>query len=73
MHASKWKVIFLQFCCYVLHNHIIISFISALSTSVKAPQYLKADVPKSDSGKLFFDTHAVVRIFEENGLASFVA
>uniref|UniRef100_A0AAQ4PQ35 Mitochondrial calcium uniporter regulator 1 n=1 Tax=Gasterosteus aculeatus aculeatus TaxID=481459 RepID=A0AAQ4PQ35_GASAC len=42
----------------------------ALSTSVKAPQYLKADVPKSDSGKLFFDTHAVVRIFEENGFTT---
>ncbi|XP_037311921.2 mitochondrial calcium uniporter regulator 1 [Pungitius pungitius] len=44
-----------------------------LSTSVKAAQYLKPDVPKSDSGKLFFDTHAVVRIFEENGFTTLQA
>ncbi|KAM8823044.1 mitochondrial calcium uniporter regulator 1 [Spinachia spinachia] len=41
-----------------------------LSTSVKASQYLKPDVPNSESGKLFFDTHAVVRIFEENGFTT---
>ncbi|XP_034416531.1 mitochondrial calcium uniporter regulator 1 [Cyclopterus lumpus] len=41
-----------------------------LSTSIKAPQYLKPDVPRSESGKLFFDTHAVVRLFEENGFTT---
>ncbi|XP_028425271.1 mitochondrial calcium uniporter regulator 1 [Perca flavescens] len=38
-----------------------------LSTSINAFQYLNPDVPKSEGGRLFFDTHAVVRLFEENG------
>ncbi|XP_032366673.1 mitochondrial calcium uniporter regulator 1 [Etheostoma spectabile] len=38
-----------------------------LSTSTNALQYLNPDVPKSESGKLLFDTHAVVRLFEKNG------
>ncbi|XP_068565620.1 mitochondrial calcium uniporter regulator 1 [Cebidichthys violaceus] len=41
-----------------------------MSTSIKGPQYLRQDVPKSEGGKLFFDTHAVVRIFEENGFTT---
>ncbi|TNN65115.1 Mitochondrial calcium uniporter regulator 1 [Liparis tanakae] len=41
-----------------------------LSTSFKDPEYLKPDVPRSESGKLFFDTHAVVRLFEENGFTT---
>ncbi|XP_068438136.1 mitochondrial calcium uniporter regulator 1 [Clinocottus analis] len=41
-----------------------------LSTSIRAPQYLKPDLPKSESGKLFFDTHAVVRLFEEHGFTT---
>ncbi|XP_078137141.1 mitochondrial calcium uniporter regulator 1 isoform X2 [Sander vitreus] len=38
-----------------------------LSTSINAFQYLNPDVPKSEGGRLFFDTHAVVRLFEEKG------
>ncbi|KAK2858629.1 hypothetical protein Q5P01_003249 [Channa striata] len=39
-----------------------------LSTSYQTLQYnLKADVPNSEGRKLFFDTHAVVQLFEENG------
>lgn len=42
-----------------------------LSTSVKAFQYdLKPGVPKSEGGRRFFDTHAVVRLFEENGFTT---
>uniref|UniRef100_A0A3Q0S6W9 Mitochondrial calcium uniporter regulator 1 n=1 Tax=Amphilophus citrinellus TaxID=61819 RepID=A0A3Q0S6W9_AMPCI len=38
-----------------------------LKTSVKAFQYdLKPDAPTSESRKLFFDTHAVVQLLEEN-------
>ncbi|XP_071341869.1 mitochondrial calcium uniporter regulator 1 isoform X2 [Trachinotus anak] len=38
-----------------------------LSTSARALQYdLKPDVPKCEGRKLFFDTHAVVRLLEEN-------
>ena len=49
-------------------------WISELSTSVRTFQYdLKPEVPNSEGRKLFFDTHAVVRLFEENGLASSVA
>ncbi|XP_054479193.1 mitochondrial calcium uniporter regulator 1 [Anoplopoma fimbria] len=46
------------------------SAVRELSTSIKAPQYLKPDVPNSEGGKLFFDTHAVVRLFEENGFTT---
>ncbi|XP_017270540.1 mitochondrial calcium uniporter regulator 1 [Kryptolebias marmoratus] len=39
-----------------------------LKTSIKALQYdLNPDGPKAEGGKLFFDTHAVVRLFEDNG------
>lgn len=39
-----------------------------LKPLVKAFQYdLKPDVPKAEGQKLFFDTHAVVRLLEENG------
>ncbi|KAM4606093.1 mitochondrial calcium uniporter regulator 1 isoform 2-T2 [Polymixia lowei] len=42
-----------------------------LNTSINALQYdLKADMPKSGSRKLFFDTHAVVRLLEENGFST---
>ncbi|XP_059183473.1 mitochondrial calcium uniporter regulator 1 [Centropristis striata] len=41
-----------------------------LSTSSKAFQYIKQDAPKSEGGKRFFDTHAVVRLFEENGFTT---
>ncbi|XP_075968652.1 mitochondrial calcium uniporter regulator 1 [Anarhichas minor] len=41
-----------------------------LSTSTQGPQYLRQDVPKTEGGKLFFDTHAVVRLFEENGFTT---
>lgn len=42
---------------------------SELSTSIKDLQYdMRASAPNSDSRKWFFDTHAVVRVFEENGL-----
>ncbi|XP_069554085.1 mitochondrial calcium uniporter regulator 1 [Brachyistius frenatus] len=42
-----------------------------LSTSTKTFQYdLKPDVPKSQGRKLFFDTHAVVRLLEENGFTT---
>ncbi|XP_069369180.1 mitochondrial calcium uniporter regulator 1 isoform X2 [Paralichthys olivaceus] len=42
-----------------------------LSTSVRTFQYdLKPDVPNSEGRKLFFDTHAVVRLFEENGFTT---
>ncbi|KAM3860455.1 mitochondrial calcium uniporter regulator 1 [Diretmus argenteus] len=38
-----------------------------LSTSIKALQHA---MPKSGSQKLFFDTHAVVRLLEENGFST---
>nr|XP_046226930.1 mitochondrial calcium uniporter regulator 1 isoform X1 [Scatophagus argus] len=42
-----------------------------LSTSIRNFQYdLKAFEPKSEGGKRFFDTHAVVRLFEENGFTT---
>ncbi|XP_063768181.1 mitochondrial calcium uniporter regulator 1 [Eleginops maclovinus] len=41
-----------------------------LSTSITALQYLSRTVPKSEGGKLLFDTHAVVRLFEENGFTT---
>ncbi|KAK5877325.1 hypothetical protein CesoFtcFv8_024842 [Champsocephalus esox] len=41
-----------------------------LSTSIPALQYLDRSVPKSEGGKLLFDTHAVVRLFEENGFTT---
>ncbi|XP_061569684.1 mitochondrial calcium uniporter regulator 1 [Cololabis saira] len=38
-----------------------------ICTSLKAFQYdLKPNVPKTEGRKMFFDTHAVVRILEEN-------
>lgn len=39
-----------------------------LSTSIKAFQYELE--PKSDNRRRFFDTHAVVRLFEENGFTT---
>ncbi|KAF7660908.1 hypothetical protein LDENG_00272860 [Lucifuga dentata] len=46
-------------------------FVRELSTSIKALQYdLKAHVPNSEGQKLFFDTHAVVRLLEENGFTT---
>uniref|UniRef100_A0A8D3BRL2 Mitochondrial calcium uniporter regulator 1 n=1 Tax=Scophthalmus maximus TaxID=52904 RepID=A0A8D3BRL2_SCOMX len=45
--------------------------VSELSTSTRAFQYdLKPDIPNSEGRKLFFDTHAVVRLFEENGFTT---
>ncbi|XP_040921812.1 mitochondrial calcium uniporter regulator 1 [Toxotes jaculatrix] len=42
-----------------------------LSTSIRAFQYdVKPEVPKSEGRKLFFDTHAVVRLLEENGFTT---
>uniref|UniRef100_H2LL45 Mitochondrial calcium uniporter regulator 1 n=1 Tax=Oryzias latipes TaxID=8090 RepID=H2LL45_ORYLA len=46
-------------------------FISELSTSTRTLQYdMKPDIPKAQGRKLFFDTHAVVRLFEENGFST---
>ncbi|XP_074477956.1 mitochondrial calcium uniporter regulator 1 [Sebastes fasciatus] len=41
-----------------------------LSTSIKTFQYLNPYVPKTEGTKLLFDTHAVVRLFEENGFTT---
>uniref|UniRef100_A0A3P9H369 Mitochondrial calcium uniporter regulator 1 n=1 Tax=Oryzias latipes TaxID=8090 RepID=A0A3P9H369_ORYLA len=42
-----------------------------LSTSTRTLQYdMKPDIPKAQGRKLFFDTHAVVRLFEENGFST---
>ncbi|XP_037549740.1 mitochondrial calcium uniporter regulator 1 [Nematolebias whitei] len=42
--------------------------IRELNTSVKALQYdIKPEVPKTEGRRMFFDTHAVVRILEDNG------
>ncbi|XP_041817149.1 mitochondrial calcium uniporter regulator 1 [Chelmon rostratus] len=42
-----------------------------LSTSIRVFQYdLKPGEAKSESGRLLFDTHAVVRLFEENGFTT---
>uniref|UniRef100_A0A665WSJ9 Mitochondrial calcium uniporter regulator 1 n=1 Tax=Echeneis naucrates TaxID=173247 RepID=A0A665WSJ9_ECHNA len=44
---------------------------SCLSTSLTALQYdLSPDVPNSEVRKLFFDTHAVVQLLEENGFTT---
>lgn len=43
--------------------------ISELRTSSAASQYdVAASVPNPEGGRRLFDTHAVVRLFEENGL-----
>ncbi|KAL4000785.1 RAS guanyl-releasing protein 2 [Sarotherodon galilaeus] len=49
-----------------------ITHLSAVTwMSVRAFQYdLKPDVPKAEGRKLFFDTHAVVRLLEENGFTT---
>uniref|UniRef100_A0A3Q3WE27 Uncharacterized protein n=1 Tax=Mola mola TaxID=94237 RepID=A0A3Q3WE27_MOLML len=56
----------------VLASFKIFSFLmSELSTSIKDLQYdMRASAPNSDSRKWFFDTHAVVRLFEENGFTT---
>lgn len=42
-----------------------------LSTSVNTLQYdLKPGPPASEPGRLMFDTHAVVRLFEDNGFTT---
>uniref|UniRef100_A0A8C7XC47 Mitochondrial calcium uniporter regulator 1 n=1 Tax=Oryzias sinensis TaxID=183150 RepID=A0A8C7XC47_9TELE len=42
-----------------------------LLTSTRTLQYdMKPDIPKAQGRKLFFDTHAVVRLFEENGFST---
>ncbi|XP_060920854.1 mitochondrial calcium uniporter regulator 1 [Labrus mixtus] len=42
-----------------------------LSTCITARQYdLKPGVSKCEAGRLLFDTHAVVRLFEENGFTT---
>ncbi|XP_008436552.1 mitochondrial calcium uniporter regulator 1 isoform X3 [Poecilia reticulata] len=42
-----------------------------LNTSSRVFQYdLKPDIPKAEGRKLFFDTHAVVRLLEENGFST---
>ncbi|XP_043960553.1 mitochondrial calcium uniporter regulator 1 [Gambusia affinis] len=42
-----------------------------LNTSSRVFQYdLKPDIPKTEGRKLFFDTHAVVRLLEENGFST---
>ncbi|KAM4533525.1 mitochondrial calcium uniporter regulator 1 [Odontesthes bonariensis] len=42
-----------------------------LCTSAKAFQYdLKPDVPKTEGRKLFFDTHTIVRLLEDNGFTT---
>ncbi|KAJ8279456.1 hypothetical protein COCON_G00065220 [Conger conger] len=48
------------------------TLVRELSTSIKALQYdLKnMDMAKSESRNFFFDTHAVVRLLEENGFSS---
>lgn len=52
---------------------VITLLVSELSTSMRAFQYdLKPGFPEGEGGRLFFDTHAVVQLFEENGLAAFV-
>uniref|UniRef100_A0A3B5L3S0 Mitochondrial calcium uniporter regulator 1 n=1 Tax=Xiphophorus couchianus TaxID=32473 RepID=A0A3B5L3S0_9TELE len=44
---------------------------SELNTSSRVFQYdLKPDIPKAEGRKLFFDTHAVVRLLEENGFST---
>ncbi|XP_008299256.1 mitochondrial calcium uniporter regulator 1 [Stegastes partitus] len=45
--------------------------VRGLSTSVRALQYdLKPSIPNSEGRKLFFDTHAVVRLLEDNGFTT---
>ncbi|XP_068200002.1 mitochondrial calcium uniporter regulator 1 [Antennarius striatus] len=47
------------------------TLIRDLSTSVKGFQYnLRQDVPTSEGGMRFFDTHAVVRLLEGNGFTT---
>ncbi|KAM9333526.1 mitochondrial calcium uniporter regulator 1 [Pholidichthys leucotaenia] len=50
---------------------LALSFIRGLSTSVKAFQCdVKPDTPSPENRKLFFDTHAVVQLLEENGFTT---
>ncbi|XP_047468072.1 mitochondrial calcium uniporter regulator 1 [Mugil cephalus] len=45
--------------------------VRGIYTSVRTLQYdLKPNVPQSEGRKMFFDTHAVVRLFEENGFTT---
>ncbi|XP_046880337.1 mitochondrial calcium uniporter regulator 1 [Hypomesus transpacificus] len=47
-----------------------IPFSRGMTTSINTLQYdLKTDMTKSGSRKLFFDTHAVVRLLEDNGFS----
>ncbi|XP_067108038.1 mitochondrial calcium uniporter regulator 1 [Osmerus mordax] len=47
-----------------------IQFSRGMTTSINTLQYdLKTDMTKSGSRKLFFDTHAVVRLLEDNGFS----
>ncbi|XP_014905516.1 mitochondrial calcium uniporter regulator 1, partial [Poecilia latipinna] len=52
-------------------DKFVVSFPSELNTSSRVFQYdLKPDIPKTEGRKLFFDTHAVVRLLEENGFST---
>ncbi|XP_028289924.1 mitochondrial calcium uniporter regulator 1 [Gouania willdenowi] len=57
-------------CCGRPKEHLYVHK-RDLSTSTKAFQYdLKPHVPTSENRKFIFDTHAVVRLFEENGYST---
>lgn len=69
MHVAIY-ISWLSKACII--TAIFFTLISELSTSIKALQYdFKPEVPQSEGRKLFFDTHAVVRLLEENGSVCF--
>lgn len=79
-HTSKFVRAFTavdndQFSMICIFYTLIVPivFVSELSTSVKTLQYdlKKSDISKSGNRKLFFDTHAMVRLLEESGKIAF--
>lgn len=53
---------------HVQSQRSFLPWISELSTAVQRFQYdVQQNISCSDGGRRFFDTHAVVRLFEENG------
>lgn len=53
---------------HVRSQRSFLPWISELSTAVQRFQYdVQQNISCSDGGRRFFDTHAVVRLFEENG------
>uniref|UniRef100_A0A8C6ML40 Mitochondrial calcium uniporter regulator 1 n=1 Tax=Nothobranchius furzeri TaxID=105023 RepID=A0A8C6ML40_NOTFU len=67
LYKPKWKLFRSKPSTFgPNHSRPVLS--SEINASAQTLQYdLKPDVPQAGGRKLFFDTHAVVRLLEENG------